>query len=532
MKKIKLGIISGDPEPKLLSVNRLSNNILKAARERFSPLFFSPEGYKDKQEMDKALEEFCEKVDIILELPRKSSPFSYSRKVPILIFAYGFFSQVNKHLPELWNFFWPRNSLLFSCEADLGIFNKVFDNSKEMAHLLPWPVDTRIFKPQAEEKRLSIRSKFGIKKNSPLLLYAGRLTHEKNIHTLLKIFSEVIKRFPGARLCIAGKIYDFSFDEYTLSLYRTDYSKIVSNLVKKYKLEDNVVFSRPLAGPELCALYSAADVFINCTLWPEENFGYAQVEAMACGTPVVCSAWGGLKDTVIDSVTGFFMDTVITDRGPRVDWRRGVEAIINIFEDRPLRNRLSKNCISHIKKNFSLTRFAAKLEEIMEKSLRRSKAIGDSRRNLFKEIRPELMDAYLSCLYKKITAGRHSASTNSQNSADNEKLHFDKFLLGPYSSIPIEKVLSRNGSSVPYFLTDVSFQPKKNTLSCFEPNNRRTYNLEAWQYKCVAMLNSRKSFKDIYVKLRNENMRIPKERVDSFFKSFIMEGIIFPGEPE
>lgn len=433
-KNIKLGIILNDKLCNLPSINQLSANVLKAAKQRFSPLFFSPDDYPDTQEIDGAFEKFCKKVDIVLELPRRCSPFSYCQKVPIMVFAYGFFSQANKHLPELWNFFWPKNSLLFSCKADMGIFNRVFSNCQEMAYLLPWPIDTKVFKPQAKDKVLGVRRNIGLDKNSPLLLYAGRISRPKNIHTLLKIFREVVKTFPDARLCIAGKIYDFCSDEYTLSAHRTDYPKVLRGLIKRYKLNAKVIFLTSLTGSELTALYCAADIFINCTLWAEENFGYAQVEAMACGTPVICSAWGGLKDTVIDSVTGYHMDTIISDNGPRVDWRRGVERAIQILQDRKLRSRLSENCLSHISENFSLNSFGENLEEIIEKSLKRSKAIEDSDSNLFRKARPELMNIYLGCLYKKIKSRQHSACDSRYDFQDKEKLHYDKFLLEPYTS--------------------------------------------------------------------------------------------------
>lgn len=434
MKKSKLGVILDDKLFNLSSLNRLSRNVLKAVKQRFSPLFFSPDEYRDVGDMNRAFGEFSKKIDIALELPRRYSPFSYRQDVPIMVFAYGFFSQVDKHLPELWNFFWPKNSLLFSCKADMDIFNRIFSDCREIGYLLPWPIDTEEFKPQPKASTLSIRKKIGLRVNEPLLLYAGRISRPKNIHTLLKIFREVVKKIPEARLCIAGQIYDFCTDAYTLSAHRTDYSKVIKGLIRKYRLADKVIFIAPLTGPELSALYSTADVFVNCTLWAEENFGYAQVEAMACATPVVCSGWGGLKDTVVDSVTGYLMDTLMTDKGPRLVWRRGVDRIITILEDKKLHNRLSENCIRHVENNFSFSSFAEKLEEIMENSLKRGRQIEGCGTNLFKKASPELMDIYLGCLYKKIIARQHSASDNRYKFEDKEKSYFDKFLLEPYTS--------------------------------------------------------------------------------------------------
>jgi glycosyltransferase involved in cell wall biosynthesis len=49
---------------------------------------------------------------------------------------------------------------------------------------------------------------------------------------------------------------------------------------------------------ELAAYYSAADVFINPTL--EDNFPTTNIEALACGTPVVTFNTGGAVESVLD----------------------------------------------------------------------------------------------------------------------------------------------------------------------------------------------------------------------------------------
>ena len=57
--------------------------------------------------------------------------------------------------------------------------------------------------------------------------------------------------------------------------------------------------------PALRDYYAAADVFVT-TPW-YEPFGITPVEAMACGTPVVGSAVGGIKSTVVDGETGYLV---------------------------------------------------------------------------------------------------------------------------------------------------------------------------------------------------------------------------------
>jgi len=58
---------------------------------------------------------------------------------------------------------------------------------------------------------------------------------------------------------------------------------------------------------ELPQLYVQADICVVPSLWPEP-FGIVAVEAMAAGKPVIASRIGGLKDIVVDGVTGFLVE--------------------------------------------------------------------------------------------------------------------------------------------------------------------------------------------------------------------------------
>ena len=68
---------------------------------------------------------------------------------------------------------------------------------------------------------------------------------------------------------------------------------------------DRVTFLGARGRSELRAYYGAADVFVT-TPW-YEPFGITPLEAMACGTPVIGSAVGGIKYTVRDGQTGFLV---------------------------------------------------------------------------------------------------------------------------------------------------------------------------------------------------------------------------------
>ena len=81
---------------------------------------------------------------------------------------------------------------------------------------------------------------------------------------------------------------------------------------------------------ELAALYSAADVFVNPTR--EEVLGLTNIEALACGTPVVSFNTGGCSET-FDSYTGIAVE------------RDNVNELIKAIENICKREHIKKNAL-------------------------------------------------------------------------------------------------------------------------------------------------------------------------------------------
>jgi glycosyltransferase involved in cell wall biosynthesis len=74
--------------------------------------------------------------------------------------------------------------------------------------------------------------------------------------------------------------------------------RILRCILDHHLLQDVIVL-RPVPENELPLLYNAADVFVFPSLY--EGFGLPPLEAMACGTPVVCSNATSLPEVVGDA---------------------------------------------------------------------------------------------------------------------------------------------------------------------------------------------------------------------------------------
>ena len=86
----------------------------------------------------------------------------------------------------------------------------------------------------------------------------------------------------------------------------SDVKFVIVGLQTNEKLPDNVIsVPRTNSKVELAEIYSSADVFINPTL--EDNFPTVNLEALACGTPVITFRTGGSPEAVSDD-TGYVVE--------------------------------------------------------------------------------------------------------------------------------------------------------------------------------------------------------------------------------
>lgn len=143
------------------------------------------------------------------------------------------------------------------------------------------------FRPgDAAQARASVARRFGIE--APFLLYVGNLRVHKNIEALLRAYA--ILRQTG-------------HPELTVAIVGHDTKREAELLEFAAELKIRPVWIRDATTPEVADLYRSAEVLVQPSF--EEGFGLPVVEAMACGTPVVCSTAGALSE-IAGEAAAFF----------------------------------------------------------------------------------------------------------------------------------------------------------------------------------------------------------------------------------
>ncbi|HEX7071436.1 MAG TPA: glycosyltransferase, partial [Rhodothermales bacterium] len=118
-----------------------------------------------------------------------------------------------------------------------------------------------------------------------------------------------------------------------------------------------------LPRPDVITLYSEAALFVCPSVY--EPFGIINLEAMACETPVVASAVGGIPEVVMPDETGLLIQFEVEEGAANpADPERfesDLAAAINrLMGDRELRERMGRNARRRVEEEFSWKQIAAR----------------------------------------------------------------------------------------------------------------------------------------------------------------------------
>ncbi len=133
----------------------------------------------------------------------------------------------------------------------------------------------------------------GINPDKPYVLFLGRITRQKGIIHLVNAIKHMDPNFQVV-LCASSP------DTPEIAI------EMENQVAALQRTHPGIVWIKEMVNtPTKIALYSHASVFCCPSIY--EPFGIINLEAMACETPVVASAVGGIKEVVVDGGTGFLV---------------------------------------------------------------------------------------------------------------------------------------------------------------------------------------------------------------------------------
>jgi len=135
--------------------------------------------------------------------------------------------------------------------------------------------------------------KYGVDPRQPYVLFVGRITRQKGIIHLVRAIQHLA---PGFQVVLCAGAPD------TPQIAIEMKAAVAAAQAKRPGV---IWIEQMVSVPEKIELYSHAAVFCCPSIY--EPFGIINLEAMACQTPVVASAVGGIKEVVLPGETGWLV---------------------------------------------------------------------------------------------------------------------------------------------------------------------------------------------------------------------------------
>lgn len=178
-----------------------------------------------------------------------------------------------------------------------------FINNSQNVEIIEPGIDTNFFKPVCSKSKKNV------------MVHIGRLMKYKNIQFVLKALPYLIREIEDLTFEIAGY---------------GDYLDTLRKIAREYGVSDRVFFYGRVSEEKKREILSRATLFVNPSY--KEGWGINNIEANLCGTVSLSANVAGLRDSVVDGVTGLlYKPDDISDF---------CEKAIRLFKDVSLRQKM------------------------------------------------------------------------------------------------------------------------------------------------------------------------------------------------
>lgn len=251
--------------------------------------------------------------------------YSLKKKKPFVITWHG--DAIHEH--GRYNGFIARTALLFynnffvdailsRADAIISLSDSYVDESKYLSkyedkiNIVPNGICLEKFNIQLSKEEC--KSKLGFA-DTKIVLFVGSIHLLKGVDVLLKSIPKIIKHNKNAMFIFAGNGDIKEYEALSKKIEVSKYVKFVGYINEKKAL-----------------YYNAADIFVLPSL--TECFPLVNLEAMACGLPIVATNVGGNQDVVINGENGL----LITPNNSEIL----SDAIISLLDDENKREMMGK----------------------------------------------------------------------------------------------------------------------------------------------------------------------------------------------
>ena len=192
---------------------------------------------------------------------------------------------------------WMERTAILEADAVIAVSNgtkadilRAYPLPEDKIHVIYNGIDLDEYRNTPDNSALI---EYGVDPSVPYVLFVGRITRQKGVTHLV----DAIQYMPPETQVV-------------LCAGAPDTPEIAAEMRDKVetarKLNPRILWiEKMVTKPEVIQLYSHARVFCCPSVY--EPFGIINLEAMACGTAVVASSTGGIKEVVVDGETGYLV---------------------------------------------------------------------------------------------------------------------------------------------------------------------------------------------------------------------------------